>query len=446
MMFMVLTRLALLPSPAAPTTAPPRLAGRLSLSTGSSAAAPLHGPIARAARLAVGRVAEVQRPTAYLQRGRCDDLKDDLVLSINIGTGGGVNSGTLLGDILMIDHTIFDHGRQRDGPASSTACKTTDAAAAVLLPGLTLSTGTTAAAPQTTAIANCSVRLSTAINGDRARAHEVTAGTTEWIRIDRLDGLDQSVDNFPVWVKQSWGLGSISFQFSGMKGDNPGNWGPLISFGHIELTASGWSARWNGTRTTAPSAVTRVFYDWRGFRAQRFWIKATPKPGGCVELQGVNLNASLPSAVRWTFNEFLPVARSPNTDWSAPPSFDPNANSCTNCGSLQAYGDSPVTVAFATPGVYYWGVTGATQGMDGHASAGGTGGAGCNGCHPYLTPMALVVPGPGMNASVPAGFLGEVVTLPHIVAYQICITTHDLTIFSSAKLFLPLCRPAPLAS
>ena len=35
------------------------------------------------------------------------------------------------------------------------------------------------------------------------------AAATQWVRIDRLDGLDQSVDNFPYWVKKSWGWGSI---------------------------------------------------------------------------------------------------------------------------------------------------------------------------------------------------------------------------------------------
>jgi hypothetical protein len=250
-----------------------------------------------------------------------------------------------------------------------------------------------------------------------------------------------------VWVKREWGWDTIAFQFSGMKGDNPGNWGPLLSVGHVEIVASGWSARWNGTQTAAPSAVASLYYDWRSFRAQRFAVKATPIGPGRVELKGVNRNASVMGATRWTFSEFelgtgAFVNPKPATK-GQPPNFV-LATVCTNCGSFDAYDDSPVTVAFATPGVYYWGVIGEAGGNQGLASGGGTGGAGCNGCHPYVTPVAIIVPGPGFNSSVPPGFLGEVVILPAMsLPYQLCLTTTELTVFSSAKLFLPLCRPVP---
>jgi hypothetical protein len=106
--------------------------------------------------------------------------------------------------------------------------------------GLVLSTGTSASHPQATAIANCSVSFAPSrLSSSSSSSISADAPAVNWVRIDRLDGLDQSFDNFPVWVKREWGFDTIAFQFSGMKGDNPGNWGPLLSVGHVEIVASG---------------------------------------------------------------------------------------------------------------------------------------------------------------------------------------------------------------
>jgi hypothetical protein len=129
------------------------------------------------------------------------------------------------------------------------------------------------------------------------------------------------------------------------------------------------------TQTAAPSAVASLYYDWRSFRAQRFAVKATPIGPGRVELKGVNRNASVMGATRWTFSEFeLGTGAFVNPKPAAkgqPPNFV-LATVCTNCGSFDAYDDSPVTVAFATPGVYYWGVIGEAGGNQGLASGGGS--------------------------------------------------------------------------
>ena len=47
----------------------------------------------------------------------------------------------------------------------------------------------------------------------------------------------------------------------------------------------------------------------------------------------------------------------PSLPAKAPPNFVPTANSCANCGALEADGDSPVAVAFDTPGIAASGCT-----------------------------------------------------------------------------------------
>jgi hypothetical protein len=140
----------------------------------------------------------------------------------------------------------------------------------------------------------------------------------------------------------------------------------------------------------------------------------------------------------WVAGSYLECPTCPGT---GPPRFkSANINS-----ALQATGaDGSVVISFSVPGIYYWAVSGDRSGAGTPiSSAGGTGSPYCEGCVPYVAPLALIVPGsdgkPG-NDSLPAGFAGQTMTLSPLASpYQLCLVTFNVTVFSGSRIYLPLC-------
>lgn len=160
-----------------------------------------------------------------------------------------------------------------------------------------------------------------------------------------------------------------------------------------------------------------------------------------MELKGIALNSSLPSAEHWTFWSYSPCPSCPRTSSDRRPHF----KSADINSQLQATGaNGTVVVAFSVPGIYYWAVSGSRDGAGIVSSAGGTGSPGCEGCVPYTTPLAVIFPGPNGkpgNDTLPMGFAGKTMTLQPLTAtsYQLCLVTFNVTVFSGSRLYLPLC-------
>ena len=261
----------------------------------------------------------------------------------------------------------------------------------------------------------------------------------------------------PLLGAPGWGWQNIAVQFMGA-----GHGGAASDpHGSVPLVASRWSARWNGTQTADTSAVARIKYDWRGFQAQRFGIDVRALRPGLVELSATSLDASLPAADHYTFWQFW--LRKPG---NPTPLGQQQAATFTSkdLNTMVQSVNGSIRVAFAAPGLYYWGVTGELQGLHGHSSANGTqcgvenywaeigicapGSAACGAdCLPFTTPLALKVVGPAGetgNASLPTGFSGGLpVLLPPLARpYQLCVITTEVTLFSGGRLALPICSSA----
>eukprot|EP01043_Picozoa_sp_COSAG02_P013993 COSAG02_NODE_568_length_20207_cov_50.273374_3_plen_384_part_00 len=287
---------------------------------------------------------------------------------------------------------------------------------------------------------NCSASVTASV--------PASAALVQWIKIERTDGCADG-RHFPLWVSRAWGWHVIAVEFMGSCVTGGAISDPA---GTVPLAASGWSARWNGTQVAKTSGVTWVRYDWRSFQAQKFGIEVHPLRPGLVQLSAQSLNASLPGPDHFTFWQFW--VRSGSLSPDGKPTF-----TAKNLNTMVQSVDGTIRVAFAGPGIYYWGVSGELQGLQGRSSANGTqcgeenywgkiaicspGSPACTDCLPYTTPTALQVVGPSGqtgNATVPRGFAGEPVLLqPLARLYQLCIITTDVTIFSGARLALPLC-------
>jgi hypothetical protein len=288
--------------------------------------------------------------------------------------------------------------------------------------------GSTATAALTTGTATCTVTAPAAV---------------AWLRFDRVDECTSygCARSSPFYHARAWGMKAIQLPFVGVNADNPAA-GPRASHpvGAVRVAVSGWSSRWNATMLGNSSAV-EINYDWSAFRSQRLDVEATELRMGTVELRGIVLNSSLPSAEHWTFWSYSQCPTCPRASSDKAPHF----KSADINSQLQATGaNGTVVVAFSVPGIYYWAVSGSRDGAGVVSSAGGTGSPGCEGCIPYTTPLALILPGPDGqpgNDTLPAGFAGKTMMLKPLVAtpYQLCLVTFNVTVFSGAKLYLPLC-------
>jgi hypothetical protein len=282
------------------------------------------------------------------------------------------------------------------------------------------------------------------LTGDTATCTVTAPAAVQWLRFDRVDECTSysCARSDGYYHDRAWGTKAIQLPIVGVNLDNPSA-GPGGSHpkGVISIAVSGWSSRWNATLLGNSSAV-EINYDWSAFRAQRLGVQATELRTGTVELRGIALNASLPSAEHWTFWSY---SQCPSCPRAGPSDKAPHFKSANINSQLQATGaNGSVVVALSVPGIYYWAVSGSRDGPGVVSSAGGTGSPGCEGCVPYTTPLALIFPGPdGLpgNDTLPAGFTGKTMTLQPLATtpYQLCLVTFNVTVFSGAKLYLPLC-------
>lgn len=253
-----------------------------------------------------------------------------------------------------------------------------------------------------------------------------------WVRVDRADGVADTaplvrvVDTavsfanapaFPLWLQPAWG--PVRLGFGGAVDNRP-----------IPFVASGWTASMNGTRLTANSSNTTVYYS-PAYESATFQLSAEDLRPGAVRLSVSLLNASLPAPDKTRFDRFVQTS----APGASPPQF------ASSFAYHQESASGSVDLAFQQPGIYYWGATPSYRGRAGRCTAGGEYDA-----RPSMHPLALVVAGPdgAVNATLPSGFQGAVHRVqPLATPHQFCITATNVTLFAGGRLYVPLCRPDP---
>ena len=252
-----------------------------------------------------------------------------------------------------------------------------------------------------------------------------------WVRLDRADSVDDNWvygQRWPRWSKTSDG----SFGFDWLAGTRRYNGS---TYG-LTVVASGWSARYNGTRLTPNSSNATVFY------TRDYWntlaeleVEDTGQPAAVrlrgVPGKGVNSSSTWPKGLEWAeVCSFEVYALDPV------PKYKPKLNFQSVPGLHQTSRSCEINVTFGKPGVWYWGVEGIRHGENQQSSS-----AGGNWDHPREHPTAVVIPFlNGSHPPLPDGFIGSVhVVQPLRTPTQFCIIQSHVSVFPSAALKIPVC-------
>ena len=258
-----------------------------------------------------------------------------------------------------------------------------------------------------------------------------------WIRLDRCDSVDDNTFYhtwWPRWAKATDG----SFEIDWLHATPPALPPPCAGCpgaGRLTVVASGWSARYNGTRLTANSTNQSVYFSFS------YWdslsqLEVRDAGPGSVHLKakaGAGVNSSAADRAAWAdtcqFRQYkLDSSRkyAPKLNFVADPGFHQTAARCS------------INVSFSKPcAVSYFGVTGARNGISQQvASAGGDWDHACE------HPTAIVTPClNGTLPSLPAGFGGPVHrTQPLRTAHQFAIISPELTVFAGSQIKLPIAK------
>ena len=171
-------------------------------------------------------------------------------------------------DAIQVVH-VGQHAHAHAPPADTGAV---DVAGASRAPALTLTIIGPGSSPTNPAY-GLRVVLSIGCGGTATTTINSSTSTScpPWVRVDRTDGVAdtspyetvaEQVDlfdwapTFPLFYKPEWG--PVRFEFDGAPDNRP-----------VPLTASGWTAQYNGSRLTANSSVATVYYN-VGFRETQF--------------------------------------------------------------------------------------------------------------------------------------------------------------------------------
>ena len=232
-----------------------------------------------------------------------------------------------------------------------------------------------------------------------------------WIRLDRCDHVNDNtvwVEYFPRWVPTAGG----TFDFAWLAGSNASS---------ITVTASGWSARFNGTQLTENSTDETAFFSF-DYRDTTTQLEVEDTGPGSVRLTGKpgkGLNATAVEQVHWADScDF--------SAYSPGPAVKGALNFAPSYGLHQSDGGSrcSISLAFENGGIYYYAIQAGRNGLSqASSSACIAWGAKCD------HPLALVLPYyNGSVPALPAGFLGQVhhVT-PLKIPSQFCINVGQNT-------------------
>eukprot|EP01047_Picozoa_sp_COSAG01_P053644 COSAG01_NODE_5773_length_4042_cov_3.081410_1_plen_600_part_00 len=254
-----------------------------------------------------------------------------------------------------------------------------------------------------------------------------TAPPPSWVRLDRCDDVDDNtiwLEYFPRWAPAAEG----TFNFQWLTGTNSSS---------ISVKASGWSARYNGTKLTGNSTCETVFFSF-DYRSTTTLLEVEDTGPGAVRLSGkpgLGLNAT--EGGHWvdtcdfkTYAVGEPVKGALN--------FKPTFRLHQTAGSKCA-----ISLAFEDGGIYYYAIQGGRTGLSQSTSS-----ACINWGQKCDHPLALVVH--FFNGSIPAlphGFLGPVHHVsPLKTPHQFCIeggivsTSANKTAFAGSQLKIPMCQ------
>jgi hypothetical protein len=260
------------------------------------------------------------------------------------------------------------------------------------------------------------------LQGNEATAAVTVADNVAWVRLDRIDAAasDNTIwqEYFPRWAPAKGGSFSISWlQGSKVDGRNENQ---------LTVVASGWSARYNGTRLTPNSSSATIWYSF-DYRASTSTLDA------------INVG---PGAVRLVGQPGTGVANGTNAHWADACTFNayeldtsgqfkpPQLNFKPQFGNHQ---DSPghrcaINLTFTTPGIWYYGLQAHRSGLSQESSSACTVPPWDNPCD---HPLALIIPfRNGSKPALPSGFAGRQHTvLPLRTAHQFCIIERQVTAF-----------------
>jgi hypothetical protein len=294
------------------------------------------------------------------------------------------------------------------------------------------------------------------LHGSRAQASVTFAGASAppppWVRLDRCDVVinehghvvkDNTVwdEYFPRWAPTSGG--GFDFDWQVAKGVTAGGSGS----GSITVVASGWTARYNGTRLTENSTNATVFFSF-DYRSSTSLVNAIDVGPGSVRLlgtAGAGVNTTEADRAHWADTCTFSVWTLDNTGktgkWWPQLNFIPQ--SANHQVAPVTHGQCAINLTFTAPGIWFYGGSGERNGLGQEAPSA----CPCGHIHgdqrncPCDRPLALVIPFlNGSRPSLPAGFVGHV----HVVQalktpHQFCIIQPNVTAFAGSQLKIPLC-------